>query len=254
VANAAETDSPAEVADVPVPESRGEALPATGRILVSSGPITGHEGHLLLVFGPHNESEICATIDRDPWTLGERALTDRKADSDPCSGSMTNTLFGPGEHTVTASIFAPGSRTALIGTAAQVELVDGDVQLLLDGSKLSSTTTGDSGRISVTVSEITGQAGRYLIVIGQNNAATWCAAIDTDPWAMPTPATLREMPGGDGGPCGEATPEVFFPAGDTRVTAAVVIPGNQSPEATLETIVSVDRDVTVAIDGARLSG
>lgn len=234
--------------------SSGEALPATGRILVSSSPITGHQGHVLLVFGPNNESEICAPIDGDPWTLEETALTVRTADADPCTGSISDAQFGTGEHAVTASIFVPGSRDPVASTAALVDVRDGDGRLEVDGSKLSEATTGDPGRITVTVSEITGRAGKVLIVLGQNNAGSLCAMIDADPWVLPGPATLQELPGDDGGPCGEGTPEVVFPAGDTKVTAVVVIPGNPSAEATLETIITVDGDSTVAIDGAQLSG
>ncbi len=250
------TDTTVSVVDAAATDSGAvsEAMPATGRILVSSTPITGHVGHTLLIFGPNNRSEICATIDSDPWTLGEVALTDRTADSDPCTGSMSETVFEPGEHAVTASIFTPGSRTAMTSTAALIEVIDGDVQLQLDGSKLSATTTGDPGRINVTVSEITGQAGKVLIVLGQNNAGSLCAMIDADPWALPTPGALRELPGGDGGPCGEGTAEVLFAAGDTRITAAIFVPGSQTPEATMDMVVPVDGDITVTIDGDRLSG
>jgi hypothetical protein len=248
------TDTTEGVATTAATDSGGEAMPVSGRILVSSTAITGHEGDALFVFGPNNESEICATIDSDPWTLGEAALTDRTADSDPCTGSMSHTVFESGEHAVTASIFTPGSRIALISTAALVDLVDGDVQLELDGSKLSAMVTGDPGRINADVTEITGQAGNILIVLGQNNAGSLCATIDSDPWALPTPGTLTELPGDNGGPCGEGTPEVLFPAGDTRITAAVVVPGNQSAEASIELVVPVDGDVTITIDGARLSG
>ncbi len=230
-----------------------EVPAAPGRILVSSTGITGHEGHALLVFGPNNGSELCATIDGDPWTLEAATLTDRSADSDPCTGTMNDALFEPGGHGVTASIFAPGSRTALVSTAAVVELVDGDAHLQLDGSRLSGTATGDPGSIIVEISEITGHAGRILIVLGQNNGGSLCASIDGDSWAMPTPRALTELPGGDGGPCGEGTPAVLFPPGDTRITAAVVIPGNPSAEATIDTVVRVDGDVTVTIDGSRLS-
>jgi hypothetical protein len=102
------------------------------------------------------------------------------------------------------------------------------------------------------VSEITGQAGKILIVLGQNNAASLCATIDADSWALATPGTLAELPGGDGGPCGEGSPEVLFPAGDTRITAAVVIPGAPSAEATIDMVVPVDSEVNVTIDGVRL--
>jgi hypothetical protein len=103
--------------------------------------------------------------------------------------------------------------------------------------------------------EITGQAGKILIVMGQNNAGSLCATIDDDSWALTVPGVLAELPGGgEGGPCGDGTPEVLFPAGDTRITVAVVIPGNPSPEATIDIVVPVDGDVTVAIDGGQLSG
>lgn len=234
--------------------SLGEAVATTGRILISSTAITGHNGETLLIFGPNNESEICAAIDSDSWTLEEAALTDRAADSDPCTGAMSDTDFPPGEHAVTASIFTPGSRTASVTTAALVEMVAGDVHLQLDGSKLSGATSGDPGRISVTVSEITGQAGKILIILGQNNAGSLCAVIDADAWALPTPGVLAELPGGDGGPCAEEAPAVVFPAGDTRLTVAVVVPGNPSAEPSIDLIVTVDGDVTVTIDGTRLSG
>jgi hypothetical protein len=249
----ATTDTTGAEATSAAEDSGGEEIPATGRILVSSTEITGHAGEALFIFGPNNESEICAAIDSDPWTLSEAALTDRTADSDPCSGSMTDTVFTPGEHAVTASIFTPGSRTPAISTATLVELVDGDVQLQIDGSKLSGTTAGEPGRITVTVSEITGQAGKIFMILGQNNAGSLCAMIDADSWALPTPGALTELPGGGGGPCGEGTPEVAFPAGDTRLTVAVVVPGNSSPEASIDMVVPVNGDITVTIDGGRLS-
>ena len=236
-----------------VVETGADSKPVLGRILVSSTAITGHRGHGLFVFGPTNESEVCATIDSDPWTLDATALTDRAADSNPCSGTLTDTLFEPGAHLVSASIFVPGSRTPSISTAATVEVIDGDAQLQIDGSSLSGTTTGDPGRILVTVSEITGQAGKIFMVIGPNNAGSLCAAIDSDSWTLPTPGALAELPGNDAGPCGDDTPDVLYAAGDTRVTAAVVVPGNSSADAMIELLVAVDGDVTAAIDGAQLS-
>ena len=162
-------------------------------------------------------------------------------------------------HAVDAHQLAPGRALVLGGVEIPFDRgleghSDGDVLLHLDGRELSGTTTGDPGRISVTVTDITGQEGRILMVLGQNNAGSLCAMIDADAWALPTPGALRELPGGDGGPCGEGTPETSFPAGDTRVTAAVVIPGNPSPEATIDIVVPVDGDVVVTIDGSELSG
>ncbi|MDH3303483.1 MAG: hypothetical protein OES24_23510 [Acidimicrobiia bacterium] len=249
-----EVDAGATTPDAADTGPTGEVSPAPGHILVSSTAITGHHGHMLLVFGPGNESEICAMIDGDPWTLEETMLTDRDADSDPCSGTRDDTLFMPGEQTVTVSIFEPGSRTPMSTSADVIEVVDGDARLELDGSTLSGEATGDPGRVLVTVSEITGQEGKILVVLGQNNGASVCAIIDSDAWEMPTPDALAALPGSDAGPCGEDTGEVFFPPGATRITAAVVIPGSQSPDAMTELVVEVDGDVTVAIDGARLSG
>lgn len=240
--------------DTSVSGSDGEATPSNGAILVSSSAITGHEGHILLVFGPGTESEICAAIDSDPWTLPEEPLTDRGVDADPCSGDTGNTVFGPGEHAVTASIFDPGSQTPLASTAALAQVVDGDVQIELDGGALSGAAEGDPGRILVTVSEITGQAGKMLMVLGQNNAASLCVVIDADPWTLSTPTAMTELPGADSGPCGEGTPEVSFPAGGAALTAAVLVPGSQSADVTTPLIITVDGDALAAIDGAKLSG
>ena len=101
-------------------------------------------------------------------------------------------------------------------------------------------------------SEITGQQGKILIVLDRANAASLCATIDADPWMLETPGALRELPG-DGGPCDAAGPEVSFPAGDTVLTAAVVVPGSQQADASTPVLVAVDGDVTATIDGALLS-
>ena len=230
-----------------------EVEPEPGLILVSSTAITGHAGHLIVIFGPGNGSGICATIDSDPWVMQEASLADRVADSDPCSSPGGDTVFDPGQHAVTAAVFEPGSSTPLISTGALTDVVDGDAHLQLDGGKLSGVGSGDGGRILVSVSEITGQAGKILVVLGQSRAGSFCATIDSDQWALPTPEAMTELPGRDDGPCGEGTPEVTFPAGDITVTAAVVVPGRAEADASTVLLVTVDGDVAVAIDGALLS-
>jgi hypothetical protein len=230
-----------------------EAGPEPGLILVSSTAITGHAGHILVIFGPENGSETCATIDSDPWVMREATLGDRAADSDPCSATGEGTVFEPGQHAVTAAIFDPGKPAPIVSTGALMEVVDGDAHLQLDGSRLSGIGSGDGGRILVSVSEITGQEGKILVVLGQNNLGSFCATIDSDQWSLPTPRPMTELPGSDGGPCGDATSEVTFPAGDVTVTAAVVVPGRAEAEASTVLLVTVDGDVAVAIDGALLS-
>jgi hypothetical protein len=45
----------------------------------------------------------------------------------------------------------------------------------------------------------------------------------------------------------------MWPAGTTALTAAVVVPGRQIAEASVPLVVTVDGDVTVAVDGTLLS-
>ncbi len=228
--------------------------PAAGRIVVTSSPISGQKDKILLVFGPANASEACARIEGDGWSLPETALRDRDPDSDPCSDLGAESMLDPGEYFLTVSVVVPGEQSASATASVPVRVVDGDARVEIDGSKLSgSVQAGDPGRILVTSSQITGQAGKILVVMGQGNAGSVCAMIESDSWSMPEPVAMTELPGGEGGPCGEHTPEVAFPPGDNVVTASVYVPGETSARATTQVLVTVDGDVTAAVDGTALS-
>lgn len=231
-----------------------DALPSPGRIVVTSSPVTGQQGKLLLIFGPANASEACAMIESDSWSLAELPLAERDPDSNPCGDRGADAVFEPGDYILTASVVVPGEQAAGATTAVPVELVDGDTVVQIDGSKLSGAVqAGDPGKILVTSSAITGQQGRLLIVVAQGNAGSVCAMIDSDPWTLTEAVAMTELPGGDSGPCGEHTPVVTFPAGDNVVTASIYVPGETQARATAQVLVTVDGDVTAAVDGSALS-
>lgn len=231
-----------------------EAPRAPGRILVSSSTITGQKGKLLIITGPTSRSGICVSIDSDSWSLDEAPLIARAAESGPCDVLTDDAIFEPGEHILSASLFTPGIPGAERTAAATVELIDGDVRIELDGSKLSEEAeVGGPGRVLVTVSEITGQKGKILVVLAQGNIGSVCAQIDSNNWSLPTPTAMTQLPAGDQGPCGDNTPESTFQPGDQVVIASVFVPGTSDSPDTVQTIVTIEGDATLALDGSTLS-
>ena len=231
-----------------------DASAAPGRILVTSSAITGQDGKMLVVMGPDNASSMCARVDGDSWSLAEAPLTDRATEGPPCDDDETETTFEPGTHFVTATLFELGSQTPERTAAGTVTVVDGDAVVEIDGSKLSGTAAaGTPGRILVTSSEITGRDDTLLIALVQGNFGSSCVFIDSDTWDLSTPTAMTALPGDDGGPCGDGTPEVTFQAGDTVVTVAIIIPGQQAALASTQMLVTVDGDVELAVDGSLLS-
>ena len=112
---------------------------------------------------------------------------------------------------------------------------------------------GGPGRILVTVSEITGQKGKILVVLAQGNIGSVCAMIDSNNWSMPSPTAMTQLPSGDAGPCGEGTPESTFQPGDQVVISSVFVPGTSDTPDTVQSIVTIEGDTTLALDGSALS-
>lgn len=125
----------------------------------------------------------------------------------------------------------------------------------ISGSAPAVGTNGTPGTISVSSTEISGQAGKVLLVFAGSEggpAGRLCAFVGTsDPFVL-DPTVITEFPA-DGDPCGDPTDGVVFPAGDYTFEAGIYTGGSQTPEVQVQMQVTVDGNVEVQIDGSALS-
>ncbi|MFO0747061.1 MAG: hypothetical protein U1F43_15565 [Myxococcota bacterium] len=122
-----------------------------------------------------------------------------------------------------------------------------------DSATPTDTTAPDvsngSGFISVTSTAILGRAGYVFIAFGPNHQTRYCVSITSESFVVP-PGRLSLA---ESNPCGPATDDVLFPAGDHAVTAGIYLPGETTPIVLEPATATVDGDVTVTFDGAALS-
>jgi hypothetical protein len=127
----------------PSPEAAASpTLGPPGSIIVSSSPISGQNGKMLLVLaGAENDgpvARICIPIGADSLSLPPTAMTDMPSGQDPCSGSTALTTFSSGTYTVTAGIYAPPASEPEKESTQTVEVSgDASAEVTIDGAALS---------------------------------------------------------------------------------------------------------------------
>jgi hypothetical protein len=117
------------------------AASGPGAIMLSSTPITGQSGKILLAFattssGGERLGRICVPITSDDFTLSGAVMSEVPAGNDPCGEDTPDTTFDEGTYNVTAGIYVGGEQTPEAETTLTVE-VAGDTTAELDGAGLS---------------------------------------------------------------------------------------------------------------------
>ncbi len=87
-----------------------------GVITISSTPISGQSGKILLVFalpagGGGQLARLCVPITSDDFTLSGAVMTDIPAGDNPCAGETPETTFEEGAYELVAGIYVGGQRT-----------------------------------------------------------------------------------------------------------------------------------------------
>lgn len=130
---------------VAVPGSVDAGPPLTA-INIASSPITGQAGNVLVATieppgGGAALGRICYPIGDPIDGLPDTNFTQMPADDDPCGDPTPDSLLPPGDYTVSAGVFEPGSETPLRSLTAPI----GDAGTpLIDGSALSAPALGDT--------------------------------------------------------------------------------------------------------------
>ncbi len=113
-----------------------------GVITISSTPISGHSGKILLVFassagGGGQLARLCVPITSNDFTLSGAVMSDVPAGDNPCAGETPETTFEEGAYELVAGIYVGGQRTPDAETTLTGQ-VAGDTTVEIDGSDLSS--------------------------------------------------------------------------------------------------------------------
>lgn len=129
-------DSEAEATESPAAEGRA------GTITVTSSPITGQSGKVLLIFAEAGSggpmARACVPIDSDSFTVPSTVMTDQPAQDDPCGPPTAETVFSPGAHTVTAGIYEPPAQQPEKEIEQTVQVAAGaPLEVAIDGAALS---------------------------------------------------------------------------------------------------------------------
>ena len=125
--------------DVTVTVDGAKLKPATGSpgtISVSSTPITGQSGRIVILSVQSATAGICVAINSDAFSLLSAKLLDLTGAPNPCEATGAAKSFPAGSYIVTAGVYVPGEHTPSASTAIAVD-VDGDVTAIIDGTKLS---------------------------------------------------------------------------------------------------------------------
>jgi hypothetical protein len=108
-----------------------------GTLWITSRPIVGQNGKILLVFvtpdgGGQQLARACVRVTSDSFSVPATAMTDVPSGNDPCGGSTPQTVLPKGRYELRAGIYAPpatqpekeSNRTLEIGgdVALEVEL------------------------------------------------------------------------------------------------------------------------------------
>jgi hypothetical protein len=113
-----------------------------GTITVTSSPITGQSGKILLILataasgGP--VARACVSIDSDRFSVPSTVMTDQPADDNPCGSPTAETIFSPGAYTVSAGIYQPPAQQPEKESTQTAQVTAGaPLQIALDGAALS---------------------------------------------------------------------------------------------------------------------
>ena len=112
-----------------------------GTVWITSGPITGQNGTILLVFaapavGGQQVAHACVRITSDSFSIPATVLTDIPAGDNPCGGSTPQTVLPKGKYELRAGIYVPPASQAEKESTQTVEIT-GDVALQVELSGLS---------------------------------------------------------------------------------------------------------------------
>ena len=111
-----------------------------GSVGLTSSPIRGQSGRLLLVYatqeGRGQLARACIRITSDSFSVSPTAMTDIPPGNDPCGGSTQMSTLPEGRYTITAGVYAPPAQTPEKQVTLTVE-VKGNIQVVLDGNALS---------------------------------------------------------------------------------------------------------------------
>lgn len=120
--------------------------PPPESIDIGSSPITGQSGNVLVATihppgGGEALGRICHPLDDPIDSLPEMNFSEVPVDEDPCGDPTPDALLPPGEYSVEAGVFEPGSMTPIRSLSARVTGVGTP---LIDGSALSAHVLGDT--------------------------------------------------------------------------------------------------------------
>lgn len=112
-----------------------------GTISVSSSPIVGQSGRVLLVSaapqgGGAALARACIGIQSDRFAAPVTVMMDISADGNPCGAATPTTKLPEGTYTLTVGVYAPPAQKAEVETSQTVR-VSGDTAVGIDGAALS---------------------------------------------------------------------------------------------------------------------
>jgi len=112
-----------------------------GTISISSSPIAGQSGKVLLVSvapqgGGAALARACIGIKSDRFTVPSTVLTDPPAVQDPCAPATPATKLPEGTYALTVGIYAPPAQKAEVEVKLTAR-VSGDAAVQIDGAALS---------------------------------------------------------------------------------------------------------------------
>ena len=114
---------------------------APGTLWITSGPIVGQNGKILLVFvtpdgGGRQMARACVRVTSDSFSVPATAMTDMPAGDDPCGGSTPQTVLTKGRYALRAGIYAPPATQPEKESNRTLE-ISGDVALDVELGGLS---------------------------------------------------------------------------------------------------------------------
>jgi hypothetical protein len=134
-------DDSASTATVTSSPTVTTAKTGPGRITITSTPIEGKSGKILLVYaisvgGGERLAGACVGISSVSFAVPGVVMTDVPVGNDPCAGGTSEMTFAEGSYQLTAGVYQGGQQTPESETTLTVK-VAGDVTAQLDGVALS---------------------------------------------------------------------------------------------------------------------